>query len=555
MSTRLKRLLARKRAASSPDEIVIIESPYNDPAVLRAVFGDDNPGPDAWKQSYFSLPAGARPALTPFFDPSFYLHKYPDVGMAGVDPYQHFLSHGFAEGRDPHPLIDVAFIRDQFDAKGGAEALDIGLLARILRAGELQPHPLFDVAYYLERYPDVRAAGTPAILHFITHGADEGRSPHGGFDADAEVRLRGSSSRYAAFLDYAGATAHGARVPPAAAAKGGTQGVFDGVGDHAAQGWAFDPSRPEVRLEIEILEGERVVARGLADQPREDLRQAGIGDGRCHFRLPVSSELRDGAPHGLVARVADSGVLLHGSHQMVSKPKSDPAYDALPAAETLRHAAELASAQRGFPSLPGYLRDLAACNLLIETGRGTEAVAALERLGARYPATAINDLKLGEAHMEAGGPAAAIVAFGRLDPRGPLAGWGLLGMGNASRLMEHWAEAEAFYAQAAAIAPELPQPRARLGQLGFRHARVEAAQLADSGDFQSAVARLVPELMARPLDPGICDMVAAIRARAAAESAEASSQDDPLIARSTGAWGLLEVVTDAARQTRAESMH
>ncbi|HEY8240107.1 MAG TPA: polysaccharide pyruvyl transferase family protein, partial [Kiritimatiellia bacterium] len=50
-------------------------------------------------------------------------------------------------------------------------------LAR-LRAGAR-----FDRAYYLVLYDDVAAAGIDPLLHFIHHGAAEGRLPHAGYDA------------------------------------------------------------------------------------------------------------------------------------------------------------------------------------------------------------------------------------------------------------------------------------------------------------------------------------------------------------------------------------
>jgi hypothetical protein len=37
---------------------------------------------------------------------------------------------------------------------------------------------LFDAIFYLELYPDVRAAGNDPFIHFIVHGCREGRSPH-----------------------------------------------------------------------------------------------------------------------------------------------------------------------------------------------------------------------------------------------------------------------------------------------------------------------------------------------------------------------------------------
>lgn len=57
--------------------------------------------------------AGAAPAVTTddaAFDPAYYLAEYPDVRAAGLDPWQHYLHHGRAEGRLPRrpPRIALA---------------------------------------------------------------------------------------------------------------------------------------------------------------------------------------------------------------------------------------------------------------------------------------------------------------------------------------------------------------------------------------------------------------------------------------------------------------
>jgi hypothetical protein len=105
----------------------------------------------------------AYQACAPYFDSAFYLEKYPDIAAAGLDPLQHFIEHGLAEGR--------------------------------------LPNPLFDPAYYLGRYPDVAASGMNPLQHYAEIGAQEGRIAHpaleglvGSEDADrsglAEESLR-----------------------------------------------------------------------------------------------------------------------------------------------------------------------------------------------------------------------------------------------------------------------------------------------------------------------------------------------------------------------------
>ena len=87
-----------------------------------------------------------RLAATGLFDERFYLSRNPDVAASGEDPIRHYLTHGAAEGRDPHPM--------------------------------------FDTSYYLRQNPDVVRVGTNPLLHFALSGLSEGRRPHPGFSVD-----------------------------------------------------------------------------------------------------------------------------------------------------------------------------------------------------------------------------------------------------------------------------------------------------------------------------------------------------------------------------------
>lgn len=71
------------------------------------------------------------------FDREFYRSNQPDVGQSQIDPLEHYLRQGDAEGRSP----------------GAA----------------------FDAGLYLILNPDVRAAGSGALRHFLRHGIVEGR--------------------------------------------------------------------------------------------------------------------------------------------------------------------------------------------------------------------------------------------------------------------------------------------------------------------------------------------------------------------------------------------
>ncbi len=73
-------------------------------------------------------------------DGAWYLRTYPDVAAAGIDPLEHFLSSGMAEGRDPSPL--------------------------------------FSSAHYLSAHPDVAQSGIQPLWHFLTSGGAENRASH-----------------------------------------------------------------------------------------------------------------------------------------------------------------------------------------------------------------------------------------------------------------------------------------------------------------------------------------------------------------------------------------
>ncbi len=88
-------------------------------------------------------------ALSGFFDPDWYLSRYPDVAASGSEPLHHFVHYGAAEGRDPNRF--------------------------------------FESAWYLAHYPDVAHSGQHPLLHYLQMGATELRNPHPRFDASYYV--------------------------------------------------------------------------------------------------------------------------------------------------------------------------------------------------------------------------------------------------------------------------------------------------------------------------------------------------------------------------------
>ncbi|PWC26373.1 hypothetical protein [Teichococcus aestuarii] len=114
-------------------------------------------------------------AEMPLFDKGFYLSKYSDVAAAGVDPLQHFMRFGAAEGRDPNSHFDVSFYLNQNPdvLAAGANALE-----HYMSAGWKEGRDAsfgFDGDAYVKANPDVAEAGLDPLLHYLHHGEAEGR--------------------------------------------------------------------------------------------------------------------------------------------------------------------------------------------------------------------------------------------------------------------------------------------------------------------------------------------------------------------------------------------
>ena len=86
-------------------------------------------------------------------------------------------------------------------------------------------------------------------------------------------------------------------------------GHIDLVEANLIEGWVIDYENPTKRLPVFVMVKQRVVAQGIADQLRPDLRAAKIGDGRCAFSLQVNGFERL-LPVEVAVRVGSGSIFL-----------------------------------------------------------------------------------------------------------------------------------------------------------------------------------------------------------------------------------------------------
>jgi hypothetical protein len=150
-------------------------------------------------------------SLSPLFDAQWYASCNLDVVENGYEVIDHYLLHGDAEGRDPHPLFSRSWYLKQsekvidprrsttletyladpsgcsphplFDARAYAGEMGVplkGALDHYLQIGAAmgaKPNPFFDPRWYLETYPDAASSRLEPLTHYVLFGAAKGNEP------------------------------------------------------------------------------------------------------------------------------------------------------------------------------------------------------------------------------------------------------------------------------------------------------------------------------------------------------------------------------------------
>jgi hypothetical protein len=122
----------------------------------------------------------------------------------------------------------------------------------------------------------------------------------------------------------AGAAESAASGSPSASASpivGLLEGSLDKVEIVSVGGWAWDSSKPNSPIKVEIYDGTTLLTTMVAGEFREDLKKAGKGDGKHAFNYPLPETLRDGQSHTISVRYAGTTTDIPGSPKTLLFPK------------------------------------------------------------------------------------------------------------------------------------------------------------------------------------------------------------------------------------------
>lgn len=295
-----------------------------------------------------------------------------------------------------------------------------------------------------------------------------------------------------------------------AASSTEVNGHFDYILDDRAFGWAFAPAHPQKRLTIEIIANGEVVAQGLAQQFREDLQTAGIGDGCYMFDLQLSHELFDGQVHSLTARVADTGGILGGEPVAFGPERREPSYPQIPRVLGLGMLAELMN-QANYSRFAGNLRNFAQAyrlaSRLQETGEVAEAQTAWTTINGALGENPLSYCKLGECLMLLGNAGEALDAFRVAAGCDLRLHWAHLGMANSLFALGQFEQAEEALQVAIALQPQNTALAKRLKYMQDHGLPQRVDLLLGQQQREAAIALLKSFLLKRPDSTQACALL------------------------------------------------
>ena len=375
-----------------------LASPFIDETLADPALGAP-PDTDARAGIYASYPPLERPTLTPFLDPIWYIARHRKARVGGErDPLLHFLRVGATAGLDPHPLINIDYMRAHSPRAFADQPVDAAV-ARLLRDARVDPSPYFSASFYLSQLGDNLEAADSPLRHYLTRGMAQGLLPNRFLDLDW----------------YMGQDAERPQNPAAALRH------FVLEGDRRG-----DPPGPDfdgtwyLRRYADVRDGKLGALRHYLEHGAAENRQrAQVQRGALPHLPPHGGNPEDG-PAGY-ARMAQ----LHAGRRQARDTADAAALDCAPHAPPLPeppatpgdHVLLLAP---GWSLAPASLARLAAVldrdpsvamvaptlagpdGLIVESGRAIDNDGDIVRIGAGRPASAPEYARLRDVHAVAG---------------------------------------------------------------------------------------------------------------------------------------------------------
>ncbi|MGA0556503.1 CotH kinase family protein [Larkinella sp. VNQ87] len=105
-----------------------------------------------------------------------------------------------------------------------------------------------------------------------------------------------------------------------ATVTGNFEGYLDKVECGSIRGWVWDRNKPNTPLMVEFFANNVSIGTALADIYRQDLKNAGKGNGAHVYNFPTPSSVKTGTPYQISAKVQNSNFTLSWSPKSLTCP-------------------------------------------------------------------------------------------------------------------------------------------------------------------------------------------------------------------------------------------
>ena len=108
------------------------------------------------------------------------------------------------------------------------------------------------------------------------------------------------------------------------------EGYHEAMTCEIIYGWAWDSTKPDEPVSVDVYAGDKLLGTIAADQYREDLKAANKGNGKHAFAFPVPADLKDGKTYPITMKISNSETVFFGSPKMLTcaPPTEAPAVTA-----------------------------------------------------------------------------------------------------------------------------------------------------------------------------------------------------------------------------------
>ena len=247
----------------------------------------------------------------PEFDARYYLESYKDVAAARIDPFEHFLVHGYKDGKNPSKEFNTRFYIQRY-LKGKTDRNPLLHYLEHRNQAGIFPIPSeikASIHSEVKRFSKPELRSSKVVKTALSEDLNKlGR------DANEQITLKfhdpipdetppisaiiSPTETPEVFSQLAPQRAEPKAPAQSLSERASTfglnvEGSVDVVTRWCASGWVWRPSTPDQLLEVEAILNGKIIGRTVANQHRPDLVEHNKGSGQYGFILSFSSPLED----------------------------------------------------------------------------------------------------------------------------------------------------------------------------------------------------------------------------------------------------------------------